>query len=430
MSTSTEPQQLLNQVIVQTTESTCPDAFCEQDTNENEIVDEDSKLAQTRNTNSRDRHISSVLQDFYSQMEERTANHLGYPYNLDFQYAAVQNFMKFSINNLGDPFVDSNYGINSRQFEIEVLNFFAKLYEIDENDYWGYVTSCGTEGNLHGLLVGRECHPTGVLYSSKDSHYSILKAARFFRIPFVSINSQANGEIDYDDLEANLIKNKDLPAIINVNIGTTVKGAFDNLDRVFEILDRLGKTDFYIHCDGALSGLMLPLIDDAMKVTFKKRIGSVSISAHKFMGCPFPAGIVVTRKSHIAKVQQDIEYIGSKDSTLSGSRNGHAPLYMWLNIRKKQRFGFKKDVEECLKKARIFADMLTSAGIQRVMLNRWSNTVVFEKPADYAFCRKYQLATTQDIAHVIVMQNVSIDKLQEFVDEFVKLKASLKAQQN
>ena len=39
--------------------------------------------------------------------------------------------------------------------------------------YWGYVTSCGTEGNLHSILVARECHPDAVLITSKETHYSV-----------------------------------------------------------------------------------------------------------------------------------------------------------------------------------------------------------------------------------------------------------------
>lgn len=40
------------------------------------------------------------------------------------------------------------------------------------------------------------------------------------------------GEIDYEDLKQHLNANKDKPAILNVNIGTTVRGAVDDLDRV------------------------------------------------------------------------------------------------------------------------------------------------------------------------------------------------------
>lgn len=42
-----------------------------------------------------------------------------YPYNLDFDsYKALEGLSKFSINNLGDPFIESNYGVHSRPFEV------------------------------------------------------------------------------------------------------------------------------------------------------------------------------------------------------------------------------------------------------------------------------------------------------------------------
>ena len=48
----------------------------------------------------------------------------------------------------------------------------------------------------------------------------------------LQVKSQDSGIIDYDDFRAELIKNKGRPAIINLNIGTTVKGAVDDLDKV------------------------------------------------------------------------------------------------------------------------------------------------------------------------------------------------------
>lgn len=78
----------------------------------------------------------------------------GYPYNLEFDYGALGQLQHFSINNLGDPFIESNYGVHSRQFEVGVLDWFARLWELEKNEYWGYITNCGTEGNLHGILVG------------------------------------------------------------------------------------------------------------------------------------------------------------------------------------------------------------------------------------------------------------------------------------
>ena len=43
-----------------------------------------------------------------------------YPYNLDFDYGALEKLVHYSINNLGDPFIESNYGVHSREFEVGV----------------------------------------------------------------------------------------------------------------------------------------------------------------------------------------------------------------------------------------------------------------------------------------------------------------------
>ena len=78
----------------------------------------------------------------------------GYPFNLDFDYGILNQLQLFSMNNLGDPFIESNYGVHSRDFEVRVLDWFANLWEIGRDEYWGYITNGGTEGNLHGILVG------------------------------------------------------------------------------------------------------------------------------------------------------------------------------------------------------------------------------------------------------------------------------------
>src|SRR5689334_7195591 len=113
---------------------------------------------------------------------------------------------------------------------------------------------CGAEGNLYGMLLGRESLKDGILYTSSESHLSIFKAAVFFRMELKIIPSQRSGEIDYDAFEKELLKNNDKPAIINLNIGTTLYGSIDNVDTVTQILKRCGfkRDKFFIHCDGEL----------------------------------------------------------------------------------------------------------------------------------------------------------------------------------
>jgi histidine decarboxylase len=122
---------------------------------------------------------SDVLREYKEHLKERTSHHFGYPYNLSFDHKNLGEFLKYSINNLGDPFKRSFYGVHSRPFEVQVLQYFAHLWKIPLNESWGYITTCGTEGNMYGVLLGREQFPDGVLYSSVETHYSIFKAARF-----------------------------------------------------------------------------------------------------------------------------------------------------------------------------------------------------------------------------------------------------------
>ncbi|XP_074263731.1 serine decarboxylase [Silene latifolia] len=365
-------------------------------------------------------YMAGVLARYRQSLIERTKHHLGYPYNLDFDYGALGQLQHFSINNLGDPFIESNYGVHSRQFEVGVLDWFARLWELEKDQYWGYITNCGTEGNLHGILVGREVFPDGILYASKESHYSIFKAARMYRMDSVKIETLVSGEIDCSDLKAKLLQNPDKPAILNVNIGTTVKGAVDDLDLVIQTLEECGfpHNRFYIHCDGALFGLMLPFVKKAPQVTFKKPIGSVSVSGHKFVGCPMPCGVQITRIEHINALSSNVEYLASRDATIMGSRNGHAPIFLWYTLNRKGYGGFQKEVQKCLRNAHYLKDRLKEAGIS-AMLNELSSTVVFERPLDEDFIRRWQLACQGSIAHVVVMPSVTIEKLDTFLEELV-----------
>jgi len=364
---------------------------------------------------------TSILKAYDNHLKQRSSVHFGYPYNLMYNHEELYEFMKYSINNLGDPFIPSNYGVHSRQFECSVIDFFADLWKIGPGDYWGYVTTCGTEGNLHGILLARECHPDGILYSSRETHYSVFKAARYYRMDAKAIPTLPQGEIDYDVLAAELEKNRDRPAIINVNIGTTVKGAVDNLDRILRILKTLGipRERFHIHCDGALFAMMMPFVDYAPEISFQKPIDSIAVSGHKMLGCPMPCGVTLARKEHVKNVEQRIDYLNSVDTTIMGSRNGQAALYLWYSLRKKGLSGIKRDVEHCIETAQYLRNRLTENGFT-ARLNDLSCTVVLERPVDDALVTKWQLACEEDIAHVVVMPNVTKDKIESFIGELIE----------
>ncbi|XP_061342030.1 serine decarboxylase-like [Gastrolobium bilobum] len=378
-------------------------------------------LAITKCTGETHANLAAVITRYAETLNQYNLRSLGYPANQYFNYDALAPLLHFHLNNAGDPFVGNGYALNSAAFEVCVLDWFANLWEIEKGDYWGYVTTGGTEGNLHGILLGREQFPDGILYTSQDSHYSIFKIARMYRMQCVKVGTFVSGEIDCAELKVSLLAHKDKPAIINLNIGTTMKGGVDDLDRVIQTLEECGFTRdrFYIHCDGALFGMMLPFIERAPRITFKKPIGSVAISGHKFLGCPIPCGVVITRLQQVNALSSDVEYIASRDVTITGSRSGHAPIFLWYALQKRGLIGLKKEVQMCIKNARHLVDQLRDGGIG-AMLNEFSNTVVFERPLDDDFTRRWSLACDGNIAHVVVMQHITIEMLDSFVSEFLK----------
>ena len=125
---------------------------------------------------------------------------------------------------------------------------------------------------------------------------------------------------------------------------TQVRGAVDDLHKVIQIMEdnNIPREKFHIHCDGALFAMMLPFVDFAPEVSFNRPIDSMTVSGHKMLGCPMPCGIALTRKEHVKKVEQRIDYLNSVDTTIMGSRNGQAALFLWHALRKKGIDGIKE----------------------------------------------------------------------------------------
>jgi histidine decarboxylase len=101
-----------------------------------------------------------------------------------------------------------------------------------------------------------------------------------------------------------------------------------------------------------------------------------------------------------------------------GSRNGQTSLYLWYGLRKKGYEGIKQDVFFSIENAKYLNSQLNKNRISS-FINNNSNTVIFEKPNNIDFIKKWQLACEEDITHIIVMPNITKIKIDIFVNEFL-----------
>ncbi len=355
-----------------------------------------------------------ALADLCEQLAQQSTTYLGYPNNQLLNNAELTPFLNMVINNIGDPFV-GNHGIHTCEFEKQVLSFFRQLFQIDENEYWGYVCRGGTEGNIFGLNLAREIYPNGIVYHSSNSHYSVRKAIKLLRVDSCVITSTRNGEIDYADLEEQIAKNRDRPVIMLANIGSTMKGAIDSIDQIVEIFEKLQINEFYIHCDAALFGVMLPFIEGAPELSFRCPVNSISVSGHKFLGSPIPCGVVLTRKKLIRNISGHVDYIGSYDSTIFGSRDGFSVLLLWMQIKRVGVEGLRQWVKDCMSLADYTLEQLAQIEWP-AWKNDFSNIIMIRRPVEFV-CKKWHLATEADQAHIIIMPSVEKTNIDAFIED-------------
>jgi histidine decarboxylase len=355
------------------------------------------------------------LDEFRAQLATNVEHLLGYPAAKDFEYSALTPYLKYPLNNIGDPFAPSTSKVDTREFEKEVLTFWAEQLHAPKGNWWGYVTNGGTEGNLYALYLARELFPGGIVYFSQDTHYSVSKIVHVLNMRNIMIRSQKNGEIDYDDLRETIKINRDVPPIIFANIGTTMTEAKDDIKKIIDITDDLAISQRYIHSDAAMSGAIAPFLNNKPAFDFADGADSVTISGHKFIGSPIPCGMTIVKKNHVNRIARSVAYIGTMDTTISGSRCGFAPLMLWYAMKEHGVGGMIKRVDRCLRLAEFLEQLLKKHGI-----DAWRNTdaiTVVMPQAPASMREKWQLATAKGISHIIVTPSMTETLLTQFVEE-------------
>ena len=155
----------------------------------------------------------------------------------------------------------------------------------------------------------------------------------------------------------------------------------------------------------------------AIQPSFRHGIDSMSTSGHKMIGTPMPCGVLIARRAHVDRVASAIAYLRSSDTTLMGSRNGHAVLSIWSRLMGHGACGYRADVRACLARTAHLVAALRAADVP-VLCNPYSLTVVFPQPSE-TIVRTYQLACNKGEAHAIVMPNVTDTLIGRFVSDYL-----------
>jgi glutamate/tyrosine decarboxylase-like PLP-dependent enzyme len=375
---------------------------------------------------------------------------LGYPINMntppeDFfawrRQLLDAGINTFAYNNVGNPFKDSSIPFNTHDFERELILRFGKLYAFPPNDTWGFLSNSGTDSNMHGMYMGRTLlkSRTGVFpkaYFTKEAHYSMQILRDLLGLETVFVETLPDGGMDPGDLRQKLVDNPSHPALVIATIGTTFKGAIDQVDGIQEALKGYSS---YLHLDAALFGGYLPFTSHPGEVTYQSksnpvlaRYDSIAVSCHKFFGFPSPAGLFITTKSHFDEFNElfsqihNPEYIHHVPGTITCSRDAVKPAEFYFFSTPSSMAKLAEDAQSMLQNTVYLMEQMQAhfSYLQPTRANDLSNTIFFRKPSD-RIVKKYSLATMhleinhqkQDYAHVVVMPHANRKVLTEFLTD-------------
>ncbi len=201
------------------------------------------------------------------------------------------------------------YKVGGPQVGIEkaILNKVCELINYPKNA-GGTFAPGGSMSNYMALLMARDVADSNIkkdgvskkmtLYTSAESHYSIQKNASFAGIGTAQIRNIETD--DYGKMIPSLFEEQVqqdiadgfLPFFLNITAGTTVLGAFDDI----EVLDEIAKKyHIWSHVDGAYCGAVLFSKEYKKLIKGVENVDSFSFNAHKMLNTPLSSSIIVTK---------------------------------------------------------------------------------------------------------------------------------------
>lgn len=262
------------------------------------------------------------------------------------------------------------------QLEVEVLSWLRQLLHLPQG-YDGILTTGGSMANLCALAAARtriQDLARATLYTSKEAHYSVAKAARVLgfrpehvrslavddrqRLPPAAVRQAITA-----DKQAGL-----QPCCLCATLGTTSTGA---IDPISELADVSREHDVWFHIDGAYGAAVALLPEHQDVAGALATADSLTLDPHKWLYAPFESGCILTRHLDAlrqafsaetdagAGYMQDIplEEVNLFERGPELSR-GNRALKLWMLLRSVGVEAIRKAIRKDLELCRLACDQL------------------------------------------------------------------------
>ncbi|XP_022189961.1 cysteine sulfinic acid decarboxylase [Nilaparvata lugens] len=239
----------------------------------------------------------------------------------------------------------------------------------------GYAISCARHYKApHLKTQGMSGQRRMVVFTSEDAHYSIKKMAvlqGFGSDNVRLVKTDARGRMDARDLEAQVKDTLDqgaLPIMVSATSGTTVLGAFDPLEEIYDVC---AKYEMWMHVDAAWGGGALLSRRHRHLLKGIERADSVTWNPHKMLAAPQQCSTFLTRHAsvltdaHAANAaylfQKDKFYDTSYDTGDKHLQCGRRAdvLKFWFMWKAKGTDGLEAHIDKLFDNATYFKNMIS-----------------------------------------------------------------------
>lgn len=352
----------------------------------------------------------------------------------------VQNPNHIGCHTLGDS---EHFFAGTHEIEKQLIEICATdILKAKPGTCDGYVAAGGTEANIQAMWVYRnlfiEKHhakPSEIcVLCSEDAHYSIDKAANLMGISLRKFPvGQLDRAIDFEAASKIVKEAKSQGSrhfIVICNMMTTMFGSVDDVDAITGLLEE-SECNFKLHIDAAFGGFYYPFCQEDSSMSFANpHISSVTLDAHKMAQAPYGTGIFIARKGLIGYTQTgQASYVEGDDCTFSGSRSGANAIAVWMILSTYGPHGWREKIFILQKRADWMCDELEEMGVEFYRHERSNIITVRAEFLSPELAHKFGLVPDNHRNpawyKIVVMEHVTVDKLQLFVGELRNLQNTL-----
>jgi glutamate/tyrosine decarboxylase-like PLP-dependent enzyme len=260
------------------------------------------------------------------------------------------------------------------QLELEVLDWLRQALRLPAG-FTGILTTGGSMANLGALAAARARagQPAdGVVYTSSEAHYSVMKAARvlgFAERGVRALPADAAQRLPPAAVAAALDADRAAgraPVCVCATAGTTSTGAIDPLEEIAQVCRARG---VWLHVDAAYGGAAALLEDGRELLAGLERADSITLDPHKWLYAPFESGCLLTRHSDALRqaFAADAQYLQDvpRDEVNFFERGpelsrGNRALPLWLLLRSVGLDAIAAAIADDQRRCRLARDLLAA----------------------------------------------------------------------